>query len=132
VRFFFDNTMSKKVVEALKILDANNQIVHLTDHFPADTPDEAWISNLAQEGNWIVISGDVRISRNPGQRKAWHESNLVAFFLAKGWTNLPLWDQAWKFMKWWPEIVTLASRMRPPAEFLIPVSSSKMQQLQIR
>ena len=38
----------------------------------------------------------VRISRNPGQRKAWRESNLVAIFLAKGWTNLLLWEQAWK------------------------------------
>lgn len=74
----------------------------------------------------------VRISRNPGQRKAWRESNLVAFFLAKGWTNLLLWEQAWKIHEVVAEIVTLASRMRPPAEFPIPVSSSKMEQLQIR
>ena len=54
--------MPRKVVEAVKILDSdsNNEIVHLTERFPADTPDATWISALGQEGDWIIISGDVR------------------------------------------------------------------------
>jgi hypothetical protein len=51
VRFFFDNTMSRKVVEALKNLDPDHKITHLTERFPADTPDAKWISALSEEGD---------------------------------------------------------------------------------
>jgi hypothetical protein len=74
----------------------------------------------------------VRISRNPGQRKAWRESNLVAFCLAKGWTNLLLWEQAWKIHEVVAGNSDLGVAYAPAVEFPIPVSSSKMEQLQIR
>jgi PIN like domain len=131
VKFFFDNTMPRKVVEALKILDSSHKIVHLTEGFPADTPDANWISALSDEGDWVIISGDVRITRNPGERAAWLESKLLAFFLAKGWTNQSLWDQAWRFVKWWPSIVEQSSRIKPPAGFIVPLKSSKLEQVRI-
>lgn len=131
MRFFFDNTMPPKVVEALRVLDSERKVVHLTNLFDANTADEVWMLNLAKEGDWIVISGDLRISRNSAQRKAWLDSGLVAFFLAKGWTNLPLFDQAWRFLKWWPDIVAQASRIRPPAGFIVPIKQSKLEQLRI-
>ena len=90
MKFFFDNTMPPKVVEALKILDSDNKILHLKERFPADTIDAIWISALSGEGDWVIISGDVRITRNHGERAAWLESKLLAFFLAKGWTSQPL------------------------------------------
>jgi PIN like domain len=131
VKFFFDNTMPRKVVEALKILDSNHKIVHLTERFRAETPDTKWISALSGEGDWIVISGDVRITRNPGERAAWLESKLLAFFLAKGWTNQTLWDQAWRFIKRWPSIVEQSSRIKPPAGFIVPLKTSKLEQVRI-
>lgn len=131
MKFFFDNTMSRKVVGALQVLDSSQQIVHLTARFPADTPDAEWISTLSAEEDWIIISGDVRITRNPGERAAWLESRLLAFFLAKGWTNQPLWEQAWRFVKWWPRIVEQAARMKPPAGFIVPLKDSKLEQVRI-
>jgi hypothetical protein len=131
VKFFFDNTMSPKVAGALKILDLDNSIVHLTERFAADTPDATWISALSGENDWIIISGDVRITRNPGERAAWLESQLLAFFLAKGWTSQLLWDQAWRFIKWWPRIVEQSSRIRPPAGFIVPLKDSKLEQVRI-
>jgi hypothetical protein len=131
VKFFFDNTMSRKVVGALKILDSSQEIVHLTEQFPADTPDAEWITALSEEGDWVIVSGDVRITRNPGERAAWLESKLLAFFLAKGWTNQTLWDQAWRFVKCWPRIVEQASRIKPPAGFIVPLKESKLEQVRI-
>ena len=131
MKFFFDNTMSRRVIEALKILDSSQEIVHLTERFPADTPDAEWISALSEEGDWVIVSGDVRITRNPGERAAWLESKLLAFFLAKGWTNQPLWDQAWRFVKCWPRIVEQASRIKPPAGFIVPLKESKLEQVRI-
>jgi PIN like domain len=123
--------MPPKVVEALKILDSNHAIVHLRERFPENTPDAEWISALSKEGDWIIISGDVRITRNPGEREAWLESKLLSFFLAKGWTNQSLWDQAWRFIKWWPRIVEQSSRIKPPAEFIVPLRDSKLEQVRI-
>ena len=131
MKFFFDNTMPPKVVEALKILDSDNKIPHLKERFPADTIDAIWISALSGEGDWVIISGDVRITRNHGERAAWLESKLLAFFLAKGWTSQPLWDQAWRFIKWWPRIVEQASRIKPPAGFIVPLKDSKLEQVRI-
>ena len=99
--------------------------------FPADTPDAEWISTLSAEEDWIIISGDVRTSRNPGERAAWLESRLLAFFLAKGWTNQPLWEQAWRFVKWWPRIVEQAAWMKPPAGFIVPLKDSKLDKFEL-
>ncbi len=51
MKFFFDNTMPRRVVESLKILDPDNKILHLTERFPADTFDATWISALGKEGD---------------------------------------------------------------------------------
>jgi hypothetical protein len=56
---------------------------------------------------------------------------LTAFFLAKGWTNLKLWDQTWRFLKWWPDIVAQAARIRSGAGFIVPIKSSKLEQLRL-
>jgi hypothetical protein len=71
VRFFFDNCVSIKFVQALSILAQvqGYELVHLTDRFSADTPDEEWIRSLARDGDWVIISGDPRISRGQAQKK---------------------------------------------------------------
>lgn|SRR5208282_6495130 len=125
--------MPPRIAEALQVLEGTegHEIVHLSRKFSRDTPDIEWIQKLAEEGNWIVVSGDVRISKNEFERRAWLESGLTAFFLSKGWTSLKLWDQAWRLAKWWPEIVTQAERIRPGAGFVVPLKSAKLEQLRI-
>jgi PIN like domain len=87
VRFFFDNCVSVRFVQALRILAQiqEYELVHLTERFAADTPDEEWIRRLASDGDWVIISDDPRISRGQAQRKTWQESGLTAFFFADGW-----------------------------------------------
>jgi PIN like domain len=132
LKFFFDNTMPLRVARATQALvEPEHEISHLRDRFDPKTPDPVWISELAEEGDWVVISGDVRITRNPDERKAWSEAGLVGFFLAKGWTALPLWEQAWRFFKSWPQIAKIAPSMRPPAGFIVHVHSLKFEQLRI-
>lgn len=108
-----------------------SSVIHLLDRFNHNTPDTKWISELSEEGDWVIISGDIRISRSPAERQAWRECGLITFFREKGWMNLTLWEQAWRFIKWWPEIVKMASGIKAPAAFTIPVSSSKLRQLHI-
>ena len=60
MKFFFDNTMPKRLVVALRILtEDEHQLVSLPDRFRADTPDAEWISELSGEGGWVVISSDM-------------------------------------------------------------------------
>ena len=49
------------------------------------------------------------------------ESGLTIIFL-KSFANLPLWDQAARLMKWWPEIAKNAVRAKRGTGFLVSVN----------
>ena len=122
MRFFFDNNLPPRLARAIDVLLGDSgKAVHLTDRFTPDTPDIEWISALASEGNWVIISGDVRITRNPQQCKAWQEANLTTFFLPKKkWMASDPWLQAANLVRWWPDIMDQARRVAPGAGFLVP------------
>lgn len=131
MRFFLDNCLSPKFARALDALEGGegHRVHHLVDKFPdrRDIPDREWIRALAEERDWVIVSGDPRITRNAAEREAWLESGLTAFFLGKGWMTVRLWDQAWKLVQWWPRITDQAAKVQPPAGFVIPVRGSKFE-----
>jgi hypothetical protein len=133
VRFFLDNTLPPRFAQVLEILegDDGNEVVHLRSKFPSETKDVDWIRTLASEGDWVIISGDIRISQNQFERKAWLDSGLTAFFFAKGWTAIKLWDQVWRLIIWWPTIVDQAQKIRAGAGFVVPLKSTKLEQLRV-
>jgi hypothetical protein len=90
MRFFLDNCLAIRHARALnEMVKPDHSFTHLQAKFRPDSKDEEWIRQLGREGDWIVISGDYRIGKSAHERKAWHQSGLTAFFLSKGWTNLP-------------------------------------------
>lgn len=109
-----------------------DSVVHLTDMFQSDTSDVEWISKLAAQRDWIIISGDLRITKSPHERKVWQQAKLTTFFLARGWTKLDFWEQAWRLVRWWPGIVELAGRVAPGAAFLVPPSPSRTKFKQLK
>ena len=131
MRFFFDNCVSIKFVQALSILAQvqGYELVHLTDRFAADTPDEEWIRSLARDGDWVIISGDPRISRGQAQKKAWQESSLTAFFFAEGWASKGFWKQAESLVHWWPQIVLKAREAKPGTGYLMPWNGKDFRQI---
>ena len=133
MRFFLDNTLPPRFAEVLNLLEGNDghAVVHLQSKFRVETKDIDWIKILASEGNWIIVSGDIRISQNEFERKEWLNSGLTAFFFAKGWTAIKLWDQAWRLVKWWPAIVEQAERIQPGAGFIVPLKSTKLVPLRV-
>ena len=122
MRLFLDNCISSRVARCLHILveQDGHEVVHLTDPFDPATPDIEWLGALGEDGDWVVVSGDLRISKNRHERQAWRESGLTAFFLAKGWTNLKLWDSTWMLVRWWPRIMEQAELAQSGAGFEIP------------
>lgn len=135
MKFFFDNTTSPYHARAVAVLAEKNlkcQVRHLRDRFAQDTPDVEWLTTLGDEGDWIVVSGDERITKNHHEQAAWLNANLTAFFLAKGWQNLTFWVQAAKLIEKWPLIVEQAERVAPGAGFLVQPKSPKLQQIRLK
>lgn len=128
MNFFFDNNVSLYIVRALGCLSEKDKhyVTYLRNEFAPNTDDVIWMSKLKKEGNWIIISGDTRIKRNPHEREAWLESGLTTFFLAKGWMNIPFWIQAQKLVRWWPLIVEQSQRVQSGNFFEVPVNGNKM------
>jgi hypothetical protein len=124
VRFFFDNTLPRRLARAMhELLEKEHQVVHLQDKFKPDTPDEHWFEVLGREGNWIVVSSDVRITRSVHTQRAWLDSKLISFFL-KSWADKPIWIQAAQLCRWWPDIMKQAATAPAGAGFLVPFNHS--------
>lgn len=120
MKFFFDNNLSPKLARSLDVLvQPEHRVIHLKERFAADTADEVWMRALAGESDWVIISGDLQIRKNPHEIKAWQEAGHTTFFLKKGWTDLSFWDQAWKFAKVFPELLATAERARKGSAFFI-------------
>lgn len=129
MKFFLDNCIAPVFAKVLNIL-AERQgypIPHLRDRFPPDTKDPEWIRALAEEGEWIIVSGDPRISRGKAERQAWQESRITAFFFGDGWTSRNYWKQAEDMVHWWPRIVLEAEKASRGKGFLIHLGGKDFQ-----
>jgi hypothetical protein len=126
VRFFFDNNLAPAYVDALRLLSSReftaDELCHLTQKYRPDAADEVWLPSLAKEGDWIIISGDPRISRSPREQAAWLSAGLTTFFLAKGWMDRPFWLQAVSLIRFWPEIRQTADTAGGGTGFLVRVN----------
>ena len=123
MRFFFDNNLAPKLAKSLHVLvEPEHQVVHLKDRFAANTPDETWMGALCREKNWVIISGDLQIRRNPHEIQAWKAAGHTTFFLKDRWVELSFWVQTWKFVKCFQEIVALAERAKPGDAFFVTVN----------
>ena len=122
MRFFFDNQISYRLAEAIdRLADVDgDQVVALRAKFPQDATDLTWIPQLASERDWIIVSGDCKIRDKPAERKIFFEAKLTTFFLAKGWINAELWEQASLLIRWWPKLREQATLVEAGTVIEIP------------
>lgn len=134
MRFFFDNCIAPAFAEAINALikDESHQAIHLTQMFKANTPDIEWLEKLGHDKDWIIISGDLRITRRKHEADVWLQAGITTFFLAKGWPNLSFWEQIAKLIQKWPAISDQAQRVSAGAGFIISPRSPKFEQVHIR
>ena len=81
-----------------------------------------WMRALGSEEDWIIVTADMRIGKNPHEIAAWKEAGHTIFFLKPGWLKMRFWDQAQKFVKCFPQIITTAQRAKPGTSFLVFVN----------
>lgn len=104
------------------MVEPDHQVCHLRDEFAPNVEDIVWMKGLAGKEDWVIVTADVRISRNPHEVRAWEEAGHTIFFLKPGWTDLTFWEQANKFTKCFPQVIVEAQRATRGAAFLIAVN----------
>lgn len=107
----------------------HHDIIHLRERHEPDTPDIVWIRALGAEGDWVIVSGDTRITRNPVERAAWRESELTAFFFLEPWANDQYWKQCAALVSWWPIIVSQARKTPRAHGFVMPKLGKELRQI---
>jgi PIN domain-containing protein len=123
VKFFFDNNLAVKLAHGInQMVEPNHQVFHLRDKFAPNVEDVVWMKALAAEEDWVIITADVRISRNPHEIHAWKEAGHTIFFLKPGWTDLNFWEQANKFTRCFPQVIVEAQYAERAAAFVITVT----------
>jgi hypothetical protein len=128
VKFFFDNNLAPKIAHGLnQMVEPDHHVVHLRDKFPANIEDAEWMRKLCED-DWVIVTADVRINRNPHELQAWKEAGHTIFFLKPGWTDLTFWDQATKFTKCFEQVIKEAKDAERGSAFLVS-TNGKIQRM---
>lgn len=112
MRFFFDRCFPVRIARVIHAFERGHTVRHLDDdeRFEPTTPDTEWITALGQyDPAWIIVSVDRGILRNKAERAALVNAGLKFYYLTRQWAKLSFHEQAWRFLKVWPDIVESAS-----------------------
>lgn len=108
---------SHRLSEALTELGA--PFVALTQHLPANTPDEKWLSEVGKQG-WILLTRDENIRRRPNELQAFRAHGVIGFVLTAG--NASAADTATLVSRFYPKLIRTAQSAKPPAMFSITLA----------
>ena len=118
------------MAKALNALFAGeHEIIHLRERLGPSVRDVDWIRHLSEEGHWVIISGDRRITRSRAEYHAFRNSRLVGFFLSQGLFKAKLTKQMERLLALWDIIETQASLVQGGAMFIPPMKSTRLEQL---
>ncbi|MCB2204812.1 DUF5615 family PIN-like protein [bacterium] len=125
MKAFVDNNLSSKLAAGMK--GFGEDVVHLKEIFPDDTPDADWLPYVGQN-DMILVTRDNKIRWNPSEIAAFKAHNVGAFFLSgKKRTACELIQQ---LVRNYPRMKELAGKTRRPFMFRVPPNGTKIEQLQ--
>jgi len=130
VKVVLDENLAPALALALNALFAGqHEIIHLRDRFGQGATDITWIRALSDEGGWVVISGDRRITKNRLERDVFRASNLIGFFLSKGLYKARVVKQMERLLALWETMEQQAKLVEGGAMFELPMKSGRLVQL---
>jgi hypothetical protein len=94
--------------------------------FDKETDDETWIKRLGEDkpADWIVVTGDKRITKNKAERAAWVRAGLKGFVLAPAFQKTPMHHQAALLLWRWPGMEVFILAAAAGSLFELPISRS--------
>jgi len=123
VKIFFDNTIPVRIARGLEGFAApDHQVIHFRDRFSADAADAVWMGELAAQQDWVIVTCDVRLGRNPLETEAWKAVGHCVFFLKPGWLRLGFWEQAQQLVKCFPRLIESAQGAQGASMFAVSAS----------
>jgi hypothetical protein len=131
VRVMVDNDPPPNLARALHlIVEADgDQVIALRDKFGRqNVKDEEWIETLGTEGNWAVLSADMRIAKQRPSRDAFVSAGLVGLFFPPSLQKATLAKQAARLLSIWPDIREQV-RLNAHGCFEMPAKGSKFRQI---
>jgi len=130
LKVLIDENLPPALARALEAIFAGqHKVLHLRQKFGAGVTDIEWISTLNQEGNWIVISGDRRITRNKAEYHAFRNSKLIGFFLSPALHKAKSIKQLERILALWENLEKLCATVGGGAMFEMPIKSTRLKQL---
>jgi hypothetical protein len=137
VNVFFDSCTPRVLATTLDgfIRDSGHRAFHIID-MPGlpkgrHSTDLEWIRYLqADREDWIFVTGDQRVLRNPPERAALRSAGLHGFVLAPAYQKTPQNQVAATIVWKWPEIEAIPRYIAPPSIHEIPIGrGSRLRQL---
>jgi hypothetical protein len=125
--FFFDNCISHKIVEILKLAaDARDptKLVHVRDveafkeHGGRGVLDTIWIPYVAKQG-WIAVTVDKRVKTKPHERELVESTGIRMVHIAGGFEQLPRWPQIRWFVNHWEDIAKETAKCKEGEQFTV-------------
>lgn len=110
--FIFDNDISFRIADALKVLVHGHEVKSLREEFPLNTPDLEWIPKVGERG-WIVVSRDYNQRRRTPEKHALRQSNVRAIYVRTSGKQDHLFVDAARIIKNWPKIQTWGTKAKP-------------------
>ncbi|MGO8738173.1 PIN-like domain-containing protein [Rhodoblastus sp.] len=130
MKVFFDHNISPALARAVRELFRDQHAVtFLSEKFKRTTADVEWISALSEEGRWVIISGDRRITKNKAEYNTFRSSKLIGFFLSPGLNKAPVIKQLERILAQWENIEKIAGTVQGGAMFELQMKSTRIQQL---
>ena len=106
MKILIDENISPFLARSLNALFKDeHEVVSLRDKFGKGVTDVEWITTLSNEGRWITISGDRRITRNKAEFNAFRSSKLIGFFMSQAVYKSPLTRQAARILILWDDMI---------------------------
>lgn len=136
MKFFLDNNLPPSWAQCLSACSKSQyspeevgQVSHLKELFDASTPDVEWISRLAKEKNWTILSLDGFRKGKGTERKVLQQSGLSVFVMQRSWGKYKYWEKTSRLLLWWPRIVAQANAVDRIAMEIPWKESGKFRQL---
>lgn len=131
VRFLFDECISRPLVEtrlaqSLELYGACATVAHLLGRYPQNVKDPVWITEIAREGGWVVVTMDrgmhgKRIERLP---IVCHAFRVTHVMLSPGLAKRTMLFRMLAIEACWSDLIA-ACDYPPGTQFLLSMREKK-------